>query len=223
MGRLVIALAALLALAAHAQEPPEVYRTFTGRLVVKVDDFEGAAERAKSALPADRGTLLNIETSRTTEDLDEMHLEYVVRADYAEELLDSLTALGEVLVEDSDLTDVTERVQGLREEVDALTARVGELQERADRPGLPMDDRIAVQRELSRERSELERASSTLSKLLADTETFPVEVTLVEGHIDRLTAVERVLFTIVLPGVALLVAAFFLGRLVGRRGGGKDA
>ncbi|OGD75173.1 MAG: hypothetical protein A2Y64_02525 [Candidatus Coatesbacteria bacterium RBG_13_66_14] len=203
--------------------PGTIYQTFSGRLVVAVDDFEKASAEAKAALPTDRGTLLNIEESRTKDDLDEIFLEYVVRADYADELLASLTALGDVIVEETGLTDVTKRVGELREEVDRRTARVAELEERADRPGMTMDDRIAVQRDLSREKSELERASGTLAKLVTDTRMYPLEVTLVEGHVDRMTEIEEALFTIVLPGLALLVAAFFLGRLVGKRGRGKDA
>jgi hypothetical protein len=211
---------------ALAQEPPpegEIYQTFSGRLVVAVDDFERASAEAKSALPPDRGTLLNIEENRTEDDLDEIHLEYVVRADYADELLADLTALGDVIVEQTGLTDVTKRVGELREEVESRTGKVAELEERADRPGMSIDERIAVQRDLSRERGELERASGTLARLLDDTRAYPLDVTLVEGSVDRMTEVERALFTIVLPGLALLVAAFFLGRLVGKRGGGKDA
>jgi hypothetical protein len=226
MHRLTTALMALLAGTLLAQEPPpegEVYQTFSGRLVLTVDDFAKSSAEARAALPPDRGTLLNIEENRTEDDLDEVHLEYVVRADYADELLATLTALGDVIVERTGLTDVTKRVGELREEVESRTARVAELQERADRPGLTMDDRIAVQRELSREKSELERSSGTLARLLGDTEMYPLEVTLVEGYVDRMSEIERALFTIVLPGLALLVAAFFLGRLVGKRGGGKDA
>jgi|GEM_PF-2918767 len=203
--------------------PEDIYQTFFGRLVVTVDDFETASAEAKAALPTDRGTLLNIEEDRTKDDLDEIHLEYVVRADYADELLARLTALGEVIVEETGLTDVTKRVGELREEVDRRTARVEELEERADKPGMTMDERIAVQRDLSRESSELERASGTLAKLLDDTEMYPLDVTLVEGYVDQMTEVEQALFTIVLPGLALLIAAFFLGRIVGKRGGGKDA
>jgi len=203
--------------------PGKIYQTFSGRLVVTVDDFEKASGEARAALPSDRGTLLNIESRRTQDDLDELYLEYVVRADYADELLARLTALGEVIVEETGLTDVTKRVGELREEVDRRTARVGELEKEADQTGLTMDDRIAVQRDLSREKSELERASGTLAKLLDDTQMYPLEVTLVEGQVDRMTEVEQALFTIVLPGLALLIAAFFLGRLVGKRGGGKDA
>jgi hypothetical protein len=221
----LIVLAAGLCLAQN-QAPEgtgEIYQTFSGRLVVTVDDFEKTSAEARAALPSDRGTLLNIEESRTKDNLDEIHLEYVVRADYADELLARLTALGEVLVEETGLTDVTKRVGELREEVDRRTARVAELEERADRPGMTMDERIAVQRDLSRESSELERASGTLAKLLEDTRMYPLDVTLVEGYVDRMSEVEEALFTIVLPGLALLIAAFFLGRLVGKRGGGKDA
>ncbi len=205
------------------EDKPETYQTFSGRLVVTVDDFEKSSAEARTALPSDRGTLLNIEESRTADDLDEIHLEYVVRADYADELLARLTALGEVLVEETGLTDVTKRVGELREEVESRTARVAELEEQADKPGMTMDERIAVQRDLSREKSELERASGTLARLLDDTRAYPLDVTLVEGYVDRMSEVEEALFTIVLPGLALLIAAFFLGRLVGKRGGGKDA
>jgi len=205
------------------EDKPETYQTFSGRLVVTVDDFEKSSAEARTALPPDRGTLLNIEESRTADDLDEIHLEYVVRADYADELLARLTALGEVLVEETGLTDVTKRVGELREEVESRTARVAELEEQADKPGMTMDERIAVQRDLSREKSELERASGTLARLLDDTRAYPLDVTLVEGYVDRMSEVEEALFTIVLPGLALLIAAFFLGRLVGKRGGGKDA
>ncbi|HUT98922.1 MAG TPA: DUF4349 domain-containing protein [bacterium] len=227
MHHLTTVLTVLCAGLGLAQEPatkgePEIYQTFSGRLVVMVDDFAKTSAEAKAALPSDRGTLLNIEESRTKDDLDEIYLEYVVRADYADELLAKLTALGEVIVEETGLTDVTKRVGELREEVDRRTARVAELEERADRTGMTMDDRIAVQRDLSRESSELERASGALTKLLNDAEMYPLEVTLVEGYVDRMTEIEQALFTIVLPGVALLIAAFFLGRLVGKRGGGKD-
>ncbi len=223
MGRLTIVLLVLLVAAAYPQETEEVYQTFSCRLVIKVDDFEAASEKAKTVLSTDRGTLMNIFSSRTDDDLDEIFLEYAVQAAFAEELIGTLTSLGEVIVEDSGLTNVTKRIEELREDVERLTERVAELEERADSPGMSIEVRIAVQRDLSREKSELERASNTLAKLLNDTAIYPVEVTLVEGYIDDLTAIEHVLFIIVLPGIALLVAAFFLGRLVGRRRGGKDA
>jgi len=210
----------LLVAAALAQDEPEVYQTFTGRLVVVVEDFEKASAEAKRALPPERGMLETIETSRTSDDLDEIYLKYRVRADYIEELLAALTSLGEVIVEDTGLTDVTRRVNSLRDEVETRTERVRELEAAAGRSGLPMEERIRLQRELTRESSELERASGALARLLTDTETYPVELTLVEGSLDSLTVFERVLFTIVLPGLALLVAAFFLGRLAGKRGGG---
>ena len=223
MGRLTIVLLVRLASAAYTQETEEVYQTFSCRLVIKVDDFEAASERAKTALPIARGTLMNIFSSRTEDDLDEIFLEYAVQAGFAEELIGALTSLGEVIVEGSSLTDVTKRIEKLREDVDRLTEGVRELEEQADRPGLSIDERITIQRNLSRENGELERANNTLARLLNDTAIHPVEVTLVEGHIDDLTAIEHVLFIIVLPGIALLVAAFFLGRLVGGRRGGKDA
>jgi len=208
----------LLPLSVVAQESStEEYRRFEARLVIVVEEFESAGERAKTLLnPAD-GYLQNVETQRSEDKPDELYLEYSIAATRIDEYLTKILALGEVLVEDSLSSVITETIVMLQERVSGLEADLEDLRKLADASGLSTELRIERQRELVRAEREFSREQEKLLKLLDSTRQYTVELTLVESTEGEIVLLERVLFTFVLPGLGLLAAAFFLGRLLGKR------
>ncbi|MCD4733453.1 DUF4349 domain-containing protein [bacterium] len=208
----------LLPLSLGAQESStEEYRRFEANLVIVVEEFESAGERAKTLLDPADGYLQNVETHRDEDKPDELYLEYSIAAAKIDGYLDKILALGEVLVEDSQGSVITETIVMLEERVNGLEADLEELRELADASGLSTDIRIERQRELARAEREFTREQEKLLKLLDSTRQYTVELTLVESIEGEIVLLERILFTFVLPGLALLVAAFFLGRLLGRQ------
>lgn len=208
----------LLSLSLVAQESSvEEYRRLDARLVIVVEDFEAASERAKTLLDPADGYLQNVETHRDEDDPDELYLEYSIAAEKVDDYLDKILALGEVLVEDSQGSVITETIVMLEERVSGLEADVEALRELANASGLSTDIRIERQRELARAEREFTREQEKLLRLLDSTRQYTIELTLVESTEGEIVLLERILFTFVLPGLALLAAAFLLGRLLGKR------
>ncbi len=208
----------LLPLSLGAREDTRAeHRRFDARLVIVVEDFEAASERAKTLLDPADGYLQNVETHRDEDKPDELYLEYSIAAPKIDEYLDKILALGEVLVEDSQGSVITETIVMLQERVSGLEANVEKLRELANASGLSTELRIERQRELARAEREFSREQEKLLRLLDSTRQYTVELTLVESIEGEIVLLERILFTFVLPGLALLAAAFLLGRLLGKR------
>jgi hypothetical protein len=195
----------------------EEYRRFDARLVIVVENFEAASEKAKTLLDPADGYLQNVETHRDEDKPDELYLEYSIASAKIDEYLDKILALGEVLVEDSQGSVITETITMLEERASGLEADVEELRKLADASGLSTELRIERQRELARAEREFTREQEKLLRLLDSTRQYAVELTIVESTEGEIVLLERILFTFVLPGLALLAAAFLLGRLLGKR------
>ncbi len=126
-------------------------------LIVLVEDFSGALQRAKNSFGGGDGFIAQLSYIRPYGEPSAGRIMFQVRTDVRDDLVEKLTALGEVIREERTSTDVSEVFYTQKQELEDLQARMIAL-----RRELAEETSSGRIRSIKRDLAELERKAAEL-------------------------------------------------------------